>query len=266
MKNYFSLLMVVTFLFAVSCTGGQKKSDDSSDNSEKQATVEETAGPNELTGAEQEEGWMLLFDGETSEGWRGVNKDHFPAGWEVVDGTLHCKESGQGEAGAEDGGDILYEQKFSNFVLKFDWKISEGGNSGVFYLGQEVEGDPIWKTAPEFQVLDNERHPDAMLGENGNRQSASLYDLIPADPQNTKPAGEWNSAEILVYDGTVVHKQNGETVLEYHLWTDDWNELVADSKFPELNPDWANVAKEGYIALQDHGDAVWYKNIKIRKL
>jgi hypothetical protein len=266
MKNYFSLLMVVTFLFAVSCTGGQKKSDDSSDSSEKQATVEEIAGPNELTGAEQEEGWMLLFDGETSEGWRGVNKDHFPAGWEVVDGTLHCKESGQGEAGAEDGGDILYDQKFSNFVLKFDWKISEGGNSGVFYLGQEVEGEPIWKTAPEFQVLDNERHPDAMLGKDGNRKAASLYDLIPADPQNTKPAGEWNSAEILVYDGTVVHKQNGETVLEYHLWTDDWNELVADSKFPDLNPDWANVAKEGYIALQDHGDAVWYKNIKIREL
>jgi hypothetical protein len=266
MKNYFSLLMVVTFLFAVSCTGGQKKSDDSSESSEKQATVEEIAGPNELTGAEQEEGWMLLFDGETSEGWRGVNKDHFPAGWEVVDGTLHCKESGQGEAGAEDGGDILYDQKFSNFVLKFDWKISEGGNSGVFYLGQEVEGEPIWKTAPEFQVLDNERHPDAMLGKDGNRKAASLYDLIPADPQNTKPAGEWNSAEILVYDGTVVHKQNGETVLEYHLWTDDWNELVADSKFPDLNPDWANVAKEGYIALQDHGDAVWYKNIKIREL
>jgi hypothetical protein len=105
-----------------------------------------------------------------------------------------------------------------------------------------------------------------MLGENGNRQSASLYDLIPADPQNAKPAGEWNSAEILVYDGTVVHKQNGETVLEYHLWTDDWNEMVSNSKFPEYNPDWADVAKSGYIALQDHGDAVWYRNIKIREL
>ncbi|MGM0620440.1 MAG: 3-keto-disaccharide hydrolase [Bacteroidota bacterium] len=266
MKNFLSFLMVVAFLLAVSCTGGQKQSDDSAEADEKQATVEEKAGPNELTQAEQDEGWMLLFDGETSEGWRGVNKDHFPAGWEVVDGTLHCKESGQGEAGAEDGGDILYDQKFSNFILKFDWKISEGGNSGVFYLGQEVEGDPIWQTAPEFQVLDNEKHPDAMLGENGNRKAASLYDLIPADPQNTKPAGEWNSAEILVYDGTVVHKQNGETVLEYHLWTDDWNELVADSKFPDLNPDWANVAKEGYIALQDHGDDVWYKNIKIREM
>jgi hypothetical protein len=117
-----------------------------------------------------------------------------------------------------------------------------------------------------MQVLDNERHPDAMLGKDGNRKAGSLYDLIPADPQNTKPAGEWNSVEILVYNGTVVHKQNGETVLEYHLWTDDWNNLVADSKFPDLNPDWANVAKSGYIALQDHGDDVWFRGIKIREL
>ena len=267
MKKVLSFLFAIGLVFGISCTGGQKKSEQESEVEEKNAAVEEIAGPNELTQAEKEEGWMLLFNGETSDGWRGVNQETFPAGWEVVDGTLHCKESGQGEAGAEDGGDILYEeQKFSNFHMKIDYKISEGGNSGIFYLGQEVEGDPIWKTAPEFQVLDNERHPDAMLGENGNRKSASLYDLIPADPQNAKPAGEWNSAEILVYDGTVVHKQNGETVLEYHLWTDDWKEMVVDSKFPELNPDWADVAKSGYIALQDHGDDVWYRNIKIREL
>jgi hypothetical protein len=179
---------------------------------------------------------------------------------------LHCKGSGMGEAGSEDGGDILYDKEFSNFHLKMEWKIGEGGNSGIFYLGKEVEDWPIWKTAPEMQVLDNERHPDAMLGKDGNRKAGSLYDLIPADPQNTKPAGEWNSVEILVYNGTVVHKQNGETVLEYHLWTDDWNNLVADSKFPELNPDWANVAKSGYIALQDHGDDVWFRDIKIREL
>jgi hypothetical protein len=265
MKKNYSFLLIGAFLFGISCTGGQKKSGEEAGTKEKMATVVEVV-PNELTEDEKEEGWMLLFDGKTSEGWRGVNQETFPAGWEVINGTLHCKESGKGEAGAEDGGDILYEKKFSNFHLKFEWKISEGGNSGVFYLGQEVEGDPIWKTAPEFQVLDNAKHPDAMLGENGNRKAASLYDLIPADPQNTKPAGEWNSAEILVYDGTVVHRQNGETVLEYHLWTDDWHELVADSKFPELNPDWADVAKSGYIALQDHGDAVWYRDLKIKEL
>jgi len=263
MKKIVSYLFAGALIFGISCTGGQKKSADQAD--EKSAAVEEV-GPNELAQEEKDAGWVLLFDGETSAGWRGVNKMHFPAGWEVVDGTLHCKGSGMGEAGSEDGGDILYDKEFSNFHLKMEWKIGEGGNSGIFYLGKEVEDWPIWKTAPEMQVLDNERHPDAMLGKDGNRKAGSLYDLIPADPQNTKPSGEWNSVEILVYNGTVVHKQNGETVLEYHLWTDDWNNLVAGSKFPELNPDWANVAKSGYIALQDHGDDVWFRDIKIREL
>lgn len=263
MKKIISFLFAGALIFGISCTGGQKKSTDQTE--EKSAVVEEV-GPNELTQEEKSAGWVMLFDGQTSEGWRGVNKGHFPAGWEVADGTLHCKGSGMGEAGAEDGGDILYDKEFSNFHLKMEWKIGEGGNSGIFYLGKEVEDWPIWKTAPEMQVLDNDRHPDAMLGKDGNRKAGSLYDLIPAKPQNAKPAGEWNSVEILVYNGTVVHKQNGETVLEYHLWTDDWNNLVKDSKFPELNPDWANVAKSGYIALQDHGDDVWYRGIKIREL
>jgi hypothetical protein len=264
MKKILTYFFITALILGISCKGGQKKAEDESE--EKEAMVEETSGPNELTQQEREEGWVLLFDGETNKGWRGVNKEIFPEGWEVADGTLHCMGSGRGEAGSEKGGDILYDKKFSNFHLKIDWKIGEGGNSGIFYLGEEVEDWPIWKTAPEFQVLDNAKHPDALLGKNGNRKAASLYDLIPAEPQNTKPAGEWNSAEILVYDGTVVHRQNGETVLEYHLWTDDWKELVKDSKFPELNPDWADVAKEGYIALQDHGDDVWFRNIKIREL
>ena len=263
MKRILLYLFAGALIFGISCTGGQKKSADQAD--EKSAEVEE-AGPNELTQQEKDAGWVLLFDGKTSEGWRGVNKQHFPAGWKVADGTLFCQGSGRGEAGAEDGGDILHEKEFSDFHLKLEWKVSEGGNSGIFYLGKEVEGWPIWRTAPEMQILDNERHPDAMLGKDGNRQAGSLYDLIPAKPQNANPAGEWNSVEILVYRGTVVHKQNGETILEYHLWTDEWNELVADSKFPGLNEDWANVAKSGYIALQDHGDDVWFRNIKIREL
>ncbi|MGQ8335953.1 3-keto-disaccharide hydrolase [Sunxiuqinia sp. A32] len=264
MRRLFSFLLAGTFMFAIACTSSQKKADSAPE--EKSAEVEEVVADNTLTQSEKDAGWVLLFNGETPEGWRGVNKADFPGGWEVEDGTLHCKGSGQGEAGANDGGDILYDKKFSNFHLKMDWKISEGGNSGIFYLGQEVEDWPIYKTAPEMQVLDNLRHPDAMLGKDGNRQAGSLYDLIPAKPQNAKPVGEWNSIEIICYKGTVVHKQNGETVVEYHLWTDDWKALVADSKFPELNENWADVAKEGYIAVQDHGDDVWYKNIKIREL
>jgi hypothetical protein len=220
---------------------------------------------NTLSKAEKEDGWILLFDGKTSDGWRGYKKDHFPNGWQVVDGTLHCIGSGRGEAGSKEGGDIIYDKEFQNFNLKLEWKISEGGNSGIFYLGQETM-DHIYETAPEMQVLDNARHPDAKLGKDGNRQAGSLYDLIPANPQNAKPAGEWNSVEIIVYKGTVVHKMNGKTVLEYHLWTPEWNKLVAGSKFPKLNPDWADVASKGYIGLQDHGDDVWYRDIKIKEL
>ena len=257
MKKLFSFLLAGTFVFAISCQSGQKKAE------EKSAVVEETAGLNELTKAETDAGWVLLFDGKTSDGWRGNNRPDFPAGWEVADGTLHCIGTGTGEAGATDGGDIITTKEFSNFRLKFDWKISEGGNSGVFYLGREVPDWPIYKTAPEYQVLDNEKHPDARAGKDGNRMAGSLYDLIPAKPQNALPVGEWNTAEIEVFKGSVWHRLNGETVVEYHLWTEDWNKLVAGSKFPELNPDWANVAKSGVIGLQDHGDDVWYRNIKI---
>ena len=230
-----------------------------------EGVVEETMVPNQLTQAEIDDGWILLFDGETPTGWTGYKKESFPPGWLIVDGTMHCQGSGRGEAGAVEGGDIVFEKPFSNFHLKLEWKISEGGNSGIFYLGQDTH-DYIWKTAPEMQVLDNENHPDAEAGIAGNRQAGALYDLIPAVPQNAKPAGEWNSVEIKVFKGSVWHYMNGEVVLEYHLWTPEWNELVAGSKFPELNSDWANVAAEGLIGLQDHGDDVWYRSIKIREL
>lgn len=241
----FNLLLSVTVAVAlVSCGTGKKD--------EKKTAKEQ---------------WTVLFDGSSTTGWRNYNKTTFPeTGWSVVDGTLHCQGSGKGEAGGG-GGDIVFDKKYSNFHLKIEWKISEGGNSGIFYLAQEdPKYDYIWKTAPEMQVLDNERHPDAEAGKDGNRQAGSLYDLIPAKPQNAKPAGEWNTAEIKVYKGSVWHIQNGVTVLEYHLWTPDWNALVAGSKFPGLNPDWANVATEGYIGLQDHGDDVWYRNVMIREL
>jgi hypothetical protein len=250
MKNLIFMLFAGVLFISVSCQSGSKKQETTETKSE---TVEET-------------GWEVLFDGTSTEGWRGVNSETLPGAWTIVDGAFQCKGSGMGEAGAHDGGDILFDKKFSNFHLKIEWKISEGGNSGIFYLGQEIEGWPIWKTAPEMQVLDNEKHPDAMLGKNGNRQAGSLYDLVPAVPQNAKPVGEWNTCEIMVYKGTVIHKQNGEVVVEYHLWTEDWNAMVADSKFPGLNPDWANVAKEGYIGIQDHGDDVWFRNISIKEL
>lgn len=266
LKNFNVLLLIALTGFVFSCQQG-KKSEQATEEETSQPAAEEAGAPNTLTAKEKADGWMLLFDGKTTDNWRGYRKDSIPPNWVVADGTLHCQGSGRGEAGAENGGDIIYDKKFSDFDLKIDWKISEGGNSGIFYLGQEdPKFDFIYETAPEYQVLDNERHPDAKLGKNGNRQAGSLYDLIPAKPQNAKPAGEWNTGEIIVYRGTVVHKMNGETVVEYHLWTPEWNEMVKNSKFPALNPDFANVAKEGYIGLQDHGDDVWYRNIKLKEM
>ncbi len=217
---------------------------------------------NELTKEEKADGFVLLFDGKTTDGWRGFQKDHAPTKWLVEEGTLHFSPKAKG-----DGGDIMIDKKYSDFHLKMEWKIEEAGNSGILYLGSE---DTIYKaiymTAPEMQVLDNAAHPDAKLGTNGNRMAGSLYDLIPADPQNFTGAGEWNQAELIVKDKHVKHIQNGVVVVEYEYGTQMWDALVARSKFPGLNPDWTNLQEEGYIGLQDHGNNVWFRNIKIKEL
>jgi len=224
-----------------------------------------SGGDKEEKAKEAEDEWTILFDGTSTENFRGYNKEEFPeSGWVIEDGALKCIGSGEGEAGGE-GGDIITKKKYGNFELSLEWKVSEGGNSGIFYLARELEGKEIYESAPEMQILDNERHIDAGLGKDGNRQAGSLYDLIPAVPQNAKPAGEWNQASIIVYQGTVVHKQNGEVVLEYHLWTDKWREMCANSKFADW-PEFIDTAKEGYIGLQDHGNDVWFRNIKIKEL
>lgn len=215
-----------------------------------------------LTEQEKQEGFVLLFDGTSSEGWRGYKKEVFPDKWVIEDGTLHFNPKAEGR-----GGDIIFDKKFSNFHMKIEWKIAEGGNSGIFYLGAENDKfRAIYGTAPEMQVLDNEKHPDAKLGKDGNRKSGSLYDLIPAVPQNSNGAEKWNSAEVIIKDGHVIHMQNGEKVVEYQIGSPEWNDLVAGSKFPGINPDWANLQKEGYIGMQDHGNHVWFRNIKIKEL
>ncbi len=251
------------FLGAVACTSAPKE-EKKADGAE--AAEEVAAAPNTLTDQEKKEGWVLLFDGKTTNGWREYDNAEFPdKGWSIEDGSLKCSNSGMGEAGF--GGDIIYDKQFTNFDLKLEWMIEEGGNSGIFYLAQEIPGKKIWYTAPEYQILDNfGNHVDNTLGVNGNRRAGSLYDLIPPDPQNARGPMEWNSAEIISYDGTIAYRMNGETTLEFHLWTDEWKKMIADSKFPEFNPDFANVAKTGYIGLQDHGHAVWFRNIKIREL
>lgn len=229
------------------------------------------------------DGYIVIFDGTSLKGWRGYGKDHVASRWTIEDGALKFSGTGSGEAQDSEGGDILFAHKFKNFELDLEWKVSKGGNSGIFYLAREVtttkedgtvQYEPMYISAPEYQVLDNANHPDARLGVNGNRQSASLYDMIPAVPQNQLPYGEWNHANILVYRGTVVHGQNGANVLEYHLWTPQWTEMLQASKFSqekwplafELLNGCGGEEHEGYIGFQDHGDDVWFRNIRVKIL
>ncbi len=229
------------------------------------------------------EGYIVIFNGKDFTGWRGYGKDHVPGKWTIEDGAIKFNGDGGGEAQDGEGGDIIFAHKFKNFELLLDWKVSKGGNSGIFFLAQEVsttdaEGnermEPIYISSPEYQVLDNANHPDAKLGKDNNRMSASLYDMIPAVPQNQNPFGEWNEAKIMVYKGTVVHGQNDENVVEYHLWTQQWTDMLQASKFSqdkwplayELLNNVGGTEREGYIGLQDHGDDVWYRNIRIKIL
>lgn len=230
------------------------------------------------------DGYIIIFDGKSMDGWRGYGKDEIPSRWTIDNGAIKFSGSGGGEAQDGSGGDIIFAHKFKNFELELEYKVSKGGNSGIFYLAQEVMAkdpktgemrlEPIYISSPEAQVLDNENHPDAKLGVDGNRKSMSLYDMIPAKPQNAKPFGEWNKAKIMVYKGTVVHGQNDENVLEYHLWTQQWTDMLQASKFSEekwplafeLLNNVGGSERQGYIGLQDHGDDVWFRNIKVKVL
>jgi len=222
------------------------------------------------------DGYIVLFCGKSLYGWRGYNKDVVPSRWVIdeAEGALKFNGSGTGEGQQGDGGDIIFAHKFKNFEISIDWKVSKGANSGIFYLAQEIKGQPIYISSPESQVLDNENHPDGKLGIDGNRKSTSLYDMISAKPQNAKPFGEWNNTTIMVYRGTIVHYQNKVNVLEYHLWTQQWTDMLQASKFSkekwplafELLNNCGGKNREGYIGLQDHGDDVWFRNIRIKIL
>jgi hypothetical protein len=206
---------------------------------------------NMLTPSEREAGWRLLFDGKTTRGWRGYRKDSMPAGWQVVDGAL---------TRVAPAGDIVTIEQFDNFELSLEWRVAPGGNSGIFYRVTE-DGEHPWHSGPEMQVLDDAAHAD---GRSPLTSAGALYGLYPAPRGVSKPAGEWNAARIVLNGSHVEHWLNGTKVVEAELGSPDWQARVARSKFDTLPRYGRN--QSGHIGLQDHGDRVEYRNIKLRVL
>jgi len=245
-----SLTTVLCAILMSACT--QKENNSSDNQTEQQGDME-----NALTQSEKEAGWQLLFDGKSMENFRGFRKDEVPSAWQIEDGAITL--AGEG------GGDIITRNQYKNFELSIDWKISEGGNSGIMYhVSEDTVYRSTYNSGPEMQVLDDERHPDANNGVNGNRKAGALYDLIPLSTPAVKPAGEWNTAKLLVKDGHVEHWLNGKKVVEYEIGSAEWDSLIQQSKFAPMKG--FGREEQGHIALQDHGDKVWFKNIKIREL
>lgn len=219
---------------------------------------------NTISEKEAAEGWKLLWDGSSSEGWRGAKLDGFPEnGWSMEDGILKVHKSDGGES--TNGGDIVTTKPYKNFMLKVDFRITEGANSGIKYFVDtnlnKGQGSAI---GCEYQILDDRRHPDAKAGKDGNRTLGSLYDLIPASADKPFRNGFFNTAMVVVEGNHVEHWLNGVKIVEYERNNEEWNQLVQTSKYK----DWPNFgnAEEGLLLLQDHGDEVWFQNIKIKEL
>jgi hypothetical protein len=198
-----------------------------------------------------EQNWKVLFDGTSLDAWRVYKKDTAGDGWKIVDGALFR---------AGDGGDLITKEQFGDFELTLEWKLAEGGNSGIFFRGSE-DSEVIWHSAPEIQVLDNARHND---GQSAITSAGSNYAVHPPERDVTKPIGEWNSVRLIARGPHVEQWLNGVKVVEYELFSADWNERVKKSKFVKY-PQYGRAAR-GHIGLQDHGDPVWYRNIRIRPL
>lgn len=225
------------------------------------AGAQREASTNTLTAAEREQGWRLLFDGRTTNGWRGYRTDQVPDGWQVIDGALVRAVTG--------AGDIITAEQFGNFELALQWKLGPGGNSGIFYRGMETDRE-IWRTAPEMQVLDDERHPD---GRSELTSAGALYAVYPAPRGVVRPADEWNDVRILLNGNHGEHWLNGVKLFEFEIGSPDWEARVGASKFA-TEANYGRVA-EGHIGLQDHepaagyagaADRIEFRNIKIRVL
>lgn len=213
---------------------------------------------NEVSAQEGE--WVSLFDGKTTKGWHTYGKTKAGAAWEVSDGTLHLNIDGKTQ---DDRGDLVTDKEYENYHLKLEWKISEGGNSGVIFNiheDKEKYGN-TYNSGPEMQVLDSDNHADGKIFKH---RAGDLYDLIPSSSEPAKPVGEWNLAEIISNNGKLQFFLNGVNIVTTTMYNDEWKALIAGSKFAE----WPGFGtyKKGKIALQDHNDKVWFRNIQIKEL
>jgi hypothetical protein len=214
-------------------------------------------GQNQLTSKEKADGWILLFDGKTTKGWKNFNSDSVGRAWKVENGELTLKTGGK-----EKGGDLITEKEYENYELQLEWKISPCGNSGILF--NVVEGSQyqtVWVTGPEMQILDNTCHPDAKINKH---RAGDLYDLIACSKETVKPAGEWNQIRLISKNSNYEFWLNGTKVVTFTMHDEAWTTMVQNSKFKSM-PDFGK-AKKGHIALQDHSDQVWFRNIKIKEL
>jgi cytochrome c len=221
-------------------------------------------GDNELTAFEKSQGWQLLFDGKSTKGWRNYGKKSIGSSWKVSRGVLYLDSTKKPDGGwqAPDGGDIITEKEYENFEFSYDWKISNCGNSGIMYnVVESPEYQSPWHTGPEMQILDNVCHPDTKYP---THRAGDLYDMIETRFVTVNPAGEWNTAKIVSNNGQVEFWLNGYKVVDFEMHNDAWDEMVANSKFKDMPA--FGKARKGHIALQDHGDPVFFKNLKIRRL
>jgi hypothetical protein len=207
--------------------------------------------------ATETDGWQILFDGTTTKGWHTYGKSTVGDAWKIADSALYVDTT------VKEGGDLVTNEDFENFDLKLEWKISKNGNSGIIFNIKEDTSKyhTTYMTGPEVQVLDNDGHPDGKITKH---RAGDLYDLIKSSSEPVKPVGEWNEAEIISDKGNLKIFLNGTNVVSTTMWDDNWKQLIANSKFKAM-PDFGTF-KSGKIALQDHGNAVWYRNIRIKKL
>lgn len=220
-------------------------------------------GIEEMKSTDNDTGWISLFDGNSLKGWHNYGKTTIGEAWKIEDGSFYLdtikKEGWQTAA----GGDIVTDEEYENFHLMLDWKIAAGGNSGIIFNIHEdtTKYKYVWQTGPEMQVLDNSLHPDSKIIKH---RAGDLYDLITSTPETVRAAGEWNHAEIISNNGQLNLFLNGSKVIGTTMWDDKWKTMIAESKFKEYAD--FGTYKKGHIALQDHGNTVWYKNVKIKRL